>query len=289
MKIVFALLLCFAASAPAQGHAQTARGTLMIVGGGPSHPDVTKRFVELARGGKIIVFPMASSSATAGTSSVKAWTDLGGIAENVNLTHDQAMSADTASMFKGVSAIWFPGGDQSRITAAIGNTPVATAIRNRYMSGAVVGGTSAGAAVMSAVMITGDEKRIGGKRPPSDSTLNFMTIDRDNVVTVQGLGLVTNVIVDQHFLRRKRHNRLISLVLENPKLVGAGIDESTAIEVRPDGKWRVWGESAVVIYDARDADVTKAGATLGARGLRMHVLPAGSEYDLRNGKAKLPE
>lgn len=263
-------------------HAQVSRGTLMIVGGGPRAADVSERFVELAGGrrGQILIFPMASgSAASSGSSSEEAWRALGIAARSVVLTRAAALSADTAALFKGVTGIWFPGGDQSRLTAALAGTPVEAAIRSRYRSGAVVGGTSAGAAVMSEIMITGDEKRVGGKRPPSDSTQAFITIDRDNVVTTNGFGLIGNAIIDQHFVRRRRHNRLISLVLENPKLIGAGIDESTAIEVRPDGKWRIWGESVVVVYDARQAKRTPADKPLGGRDIRMHVLPAGTVFE----------
>src|SRR5690606_3561987 len=98
-------------------------------------------------------------------------------------------------------------------------------------------GTSAGAAVMSTPMITGDERHPGGSRP--DSTEPFMTIARDNIITSTGFGLIDGAILDQHFLRRKRHNRLVSAVLEHPKLLGVGIDESTALLVQPDGRWRV--------------------------------------------------
>ncbi|MDQ6829016.1 MAG: hypothetical protein M3081_09135, partial [Gemmatimonadota bacterium] len=74
----------------------------------------------------------------------------------------------------------------------------------------------AGAAVMSARMITGDERKRGGDRPPADSSVDFLTIARGDVVTDSGFRLIQGAIVDQHFVRRKRHNRLISLVLEDP-------------------------------------------------------------------------
>jgi cyanophycinase len=115
-----------------------------------------------------------------------------------------------------------------------------------------------------------------------------MTIDRDNVITTEGFALLPGAIVDQHFIRRRRLNRLISAVLEHPTLVGAGIDESTALEVGPDGKWKVLGESVVVVLDARKALVTPAGTTLGAADVKMQVLPAGSTYDPRTGAAQLP-
>ncbi len=90
-------------------------------------------------------------------------------------------------------------------------------------------------------------------------------------------------------MRRRRLNRLISAVLEHPELVGVGIDESTALEVGPDGRWKVLGESVAVVFDARQARVTPSGApALGASAMRMEVLPAGSVYDPRSGRAELP-
>lgn len=282
MRLLF-LLIFLAGTA----HAQT-RGTLIAMGGGPWHDEVQKRFVELAGGasGTILVLPMASASADSGQSSVAGWKEYGINARAAVVNHDEAMRADTAAMFRGVTGIWFGGGDQSRLTAAIAGTPVEAAVRNRFLHGGiVVGGTSAGAAVMSRIMITGDELRLGGNRPPGDSAQAFITIDRNNVVTAEGFGYVDNAIIDQHFVRRRRHNRLISLVLENPRLVGAGIDESTALEVRPDGTWKVLGESVVVIYDARHATAGPATQALAGSNITMHVLPSGATYHPKNGKA----
>jgi cyanophycinase len=168
-------------------------------------------------------------------------------------------------------------------------TKTERAIHRRYVAGAVIGGTSAGAAVMSAIMITGDERHPGGVRPVNDSSSAsaFMTIARDNIVTDAGFGLISNAIVDQHFLRRKRNNRLVSLVLEQPVHLGVGIDESTALIVEPDGRWRVAGESVATVYDARRAAITSPGTTLGASGITMHVLPAGSRFDPRTGVVSL--
>ncbi len=272
---------------PVALQAQT-RGTLIVMGGGPWHDEVQKRFVELAGGanGTILVLPMASASSDSGKSSVEGWKEYGTNARALVVNHEEAMRADTAALFNGVTGIWFGGGDQSRLTAAIAGTPVEAAIRNRYQRArVVVGGTSAGAAVMSRIMITGDERRYGGKRPPSDSSQAFITIDRDNVVTAAGFGYIDNAIIDQHFVRRRRHNRLMSLVMENPQLIGAGIDESTALEVRPDGTWKVLGESVVVIYDARKATVGPAVQPLAVSNVVMHVLPSGAVYNPKDGKA----
>lgn len=265
------------------------RGHLLIMGGGPIPQGVLRRFVELAGGAgraRIVLLPMASQSEEAGVELAEDFRKMGARAERLVLRREEAMKAETAARLEGVTGIWFGGGDQSRLTAAIGGTPVEEAIRRRYQEGAVVGGTSAGAAVMSAVMITGDERRPGGSRPPSDPDTGFISIERGNIVTSRGFALLDDVIVDQHFVRRRRHNRLISLVLENPRLVGVGIDESTAAEVAPDGWWTVLGDSVLVVYDARSARALPGQPTLGAAGVLMHVLPRGSRYRPASGEVR---
>ena len=193
------------------------------------------------------------------------------------------MKPDSARILDGVSAIWFSGGDQALLTAALLDTPIHARMLELYAAGCLIGGTSVGAAVMSEVMITGDEKRT-----KNEDEL-WQTVEADNVVRVRGFGFVKNVIIDQHFLVRRRQNRLISLVLENPALLGAGIDEATAILVRPDGKWEILGESQVYVVDARKAVVTKASSNkLGAHGLALHLLLPGDVFDPVVGRAEVP-
>jgi cyanophycinase len=281
-----------APAAPSVGTpAAPARGTLFIVGGGPQPPALVREFVNLAGGpgrARIVVFAMASSDgATSGEEKARDLRALGATALNVFVNHDQANTDSVAHLLDGATGIWFGGGDQVLLAKALRGTRTERAMHERYAAGAVIGGTSAGAAVMSAAMITGDERRPGGDRP--DTTSGFMTIARDNIIVADGFGFLDDVIVDQHFLRRKRHNRLVSLVIERAPHLGVGIDESTALVVEPDGEWRVTGASAAVIYDARRSASTAPGATtLGATGIVMHVLPAGSRFDPRTGVARLP-
>jgi cyanophycinase len=266
------------------------RGSLVIVGGGPRGEAITQKFIELAGGAghaRIAVLPMASSLPETGPESVAEFETHGVRAWSMNLTREQAMDAATARSLDSATGIWFPGGDQVRIMAVLEGTPTADAIRARYAAGAVVGGTSAGAAVMSTPMITGDERAPGGVR--RDTTQSFITVAREDVVLSSGLGMVPGVIVDQHFLRRRRHNRLISVVLEHPTLLGIGIDESTALVVESGKRWSIIGESAAIVYDARHAAITPSGAPiLGATNVRMQVLPAGSTFDPATGDARLP-
>jgi len=276
---------------PASGAAP--RGSLLIVGGGPIPDAILERFVALAGGpgrARIVIYPMASEYPDAGLDLAQDFRKLGAEAERIILTHEQADTEAAAGRLDGVTGIWFGGGDQVKLTAAIGHTRVEAAIHARYGAGAVVGGTSAGAAVMSTPMLTGDERHPGGDRPPEkDSSDAFMTIARDDVVTVEGFALIQGVVIDQHHVRRRRNNRLLSVVLEHPDLVGIGIDESTALEVGPSGPWRILGASVAVVYDARQARITPpSAASLGASGVRLAVLPAGSTYDLATGAAALP-
>ncbi len=283
------LLLATLAAAPLAAQSAAGRGTLYIVGGGPQPAALVQEFVNLAGGrgkARIVVFAMASASGlTGGEEKAEQLRGLGAQALNVWITREQAMTDSVARLLDGATGVWFGGGDQVRLADVIRATATERAIHARFAAGAVIGGTSAGAAVMSTVMLTGDERTPGG--PRSDSTLSWVTIARDNTITTSGFGLIDNAIIDQHFLRRKRHNRLISLVLEREPHLGVGIDESTALVVHPDGTWSVRGASTVVIYDARSATITPTGQVLGASGLQMHVLPAGSTFDPRNGMAGL--
>jgi len=268
---------------------------LFIVGGGPQPPALVQEFVDLAGGAghaKIIVFAMASSSGLqSGEEKAADLRKLGAVARNVFVDSTHADMDSVAHLLDDATGVWFGGGDQVLLAKALKGTKTERAIHRRYEAGAVIGGTSAGAAVLSRTMITGDERHLGGLRPVVDTSGNsaFMTILRDNIVVDGGFGFLTNAIVDQHFIRRRRSNRLVSVVLEQPEHLGVGIDESTALIVEPDGRWRVVGESAAVVYDARRAAITPAGVTLGASGLVMHVLPAGSRYDPRTGVATLPK
>jgi cyanophycinase len=283
--LIFALAIGTACS---QGGQAGPKGHLFIVGGGERDEPLMKRFVELAKGfgtGRIVVFTMASSVPLEVGPELVAEFRKYGVQDVVyyQLTRDEAMKADSAKILDGVSAIWFSGGDQALLTAALLDTPIHARMLELYAAGCLIGGTSAGAAVMSEVMITGDEKRT-----KNEDEL-WQTVEADNVVRVRGFGFVKNAIIDQHFLVRRRQNRLISLVLENPALLGAGIDESTAILVRTDGKWEILGESQVYVVDARKAVVTKASSNkLGAHGLALHLLLPGDVFDPVAGRAEGP-
>ena len=266
-------------------------GTLLIVGGGAQPLELVREFVDLAGGpgrARIAIIPMASSEPIPTGVEKEAQLDsLGADSFVVSFTRAEADADSIIRRIRSATGIWFAGGDQSRLTAAMLESGALRAVHERYAAGAVVGGTSAGAAVMSDSMITGNQYW-PGVAVATDSG-SFSRIGRRTIEIVSGFGLLHNAIVDQHFIRRQRENRLFSVVLERPTLLGVGIDEGTAIKVAPDGKWTVLGRSSVMVLDARQAQVTPPRqAVLGASNIRVSVLPAGSTFDPRTGSATLP-
>jgi cyanophycinase len=188
------------------------------------------------------------------------------------------------------TAVFFTGGDQMKITSQIGDTPIFRRLQEIYDDGGLIAGTSAGAAVMSeTMMVTGGdgESHIVG----------------DSVRMAPGLGFIGGVIVDQHFMERGRVGRLIGAVAQNPKNLGIGIDEDTAIVVERGNGFYVLGAGAVYVIDGSEVTYSNIAEeammkTLSIYDVRMHVLSQGDRFDLLNrrprqmkGKAaeKLPE
>lgn len=278
-------------TAAAATGATAPRGTLFIVGGGEQPPELVQDFVTLAGGShaRIAVVPMATSDAAeAGREKADDLHGYGATAFVLNLTRAQAETDSAARLLEGVTGVWFVGGDQETLAAVLRGTPTLRAMLARYQDGAVIGGTSAGAAVMSDSMVTGNQRR-----PEADSVGyygdEYPNITRGAIQITHGFGFLHGAIVDMHFIRRERANRLLAAVLERPSLIGVGIDEGTAIRVDPGGRWTVLGRSAAIVIDARGAQVTPATQPrLGATGVRVSLLTAGSTFDPRTGRATLP-
>jgi cyanophycinase len=247
-------------------------GHLMLIGGGAKPAEAMAGFVAVAggAGARIVVLPMASGdSRNTGAYYVDLFAEHG--VSGVQVIHiDDRRDALRRVHVDAVAAadgVWFSGGDQNRIAARVVDTPLHGALRQVLRRGGVIGGTSAGTACQSEVMITGE----------GDAT----DVRRGAVATTRGLGLWEGVIVDQHFLARQRQRRLLSLVLEHPRELGIGIDEGTAAWVRPDGTMQVIGASQIIVYDAHEATIfEEPDGRMRAEGLREHALSAGDELDL---------
>jgi cyanophycinase len=246
---------------------QSVPGPLVVVGGGGTTDEIVRTTLALAGGADAVVavLPQSSAVANAGESSVKMWLDAG--AKSAAIVRFEPRDEARAALER-ATLIWMPGGDQNRFMKAIEGTGLDDTIRARHRAGAVVGGTSAGAAVLSDAMITGDA--------------DLQSLTAGKTTLGKGLGLWPGVIVDQHFLKRQRTNRLLSAVLDRPALVGIGIDEATAVVVRGDAI-EVIGRSAVVVIDPRGAAAEKIepGQVAAGQGLKLSVLRAGMTYSLK--------
>ncbi len=187
-------------------------------------------------------------------------------------TRKEANDPAFVQMIGDATGIFFTGGDQLRITSILGGTKSEQALQETYLRGALVAGTSAGASVVCSTMITDGL----GNDPARKCTLKM----------APGLGLLEQVIVDQHFAQRGRLGRLLCAVAENPHTLGVGIDEDTAIHVHPDGRFQVLGTNAVTVIDGRDisyANVSelKPDEILAIAHVTLHVLPRGHGYDMK--------
>jgi cyanophycinase len=256
-------------------------GHLLIIGGGKRPPELMAKVAELAGGAsaRVAVIPTASSVPDEVGPEQAAELEAAGAGTAFPLPTTPATAHEPSALaaLDGATGVFLSGGDQRRLTAALLDSPLLESLHEIYRRGGVIAGTSAGAAVMGPVMITGDEKI-----PPPEGEESFSTLLADNVVTTSGLGFLPGTVVDQHFVARKRLNRLIAVVLEKPELLGIGIDESTAILVGPDRTFEVVGESQVVVVDAREARNVSAGPEghLAAHGVALHVLRSGQRFDL---------
>ncbi len=275
----FISLLSSCGQAEPQQKESTVKGHLFIIGGGDRPEYMMKRYIELAGGdsAKIVVVPFASGdtyeTAVYQTNQFKEY----GCA-NVDFVYFEQGQADLDSnlnKLNGATGVYFTGGDQSKLTKILAGTKFFDKIKEIHKNGGVVGGTSAGAAVMSKIMLTGSELI------NQNDNGSFPCIMKGNVETTEGFGFVEDAIIDQHFVKRKRENRLITLVIEH-RLTGIGIDEATAIIVKPDNSFEVFGEGSVMVFepDFATAPRTDKNGNLSADKIVMHILLSGDTYKI---------
>ena len=254
-------------------------GTVIVIGGAEDKIRdrvILGRFLGLAGGedARIVVISTASSLGfEAGERYRAVFGELG--AKSVRpmhaMTRAQANDETFARGLRDATGIFLTGGNQLRLSSTIGGTRLAQAVLDRFRDGAVVGGTSAGASAMSTHMIAFGAS--GG------------TPKHRMAALAAGLGVLPSVIIDQHFQQRNRLGRLLSVIAQNPSLLGLGVDEDTAGVVGPDGVMEVIGRGSITIVDGAAAE-TDAWDVHGHRplmisGVVLHALPAGYRFDLR--------
>jgi cyanophycinase len=267
-SLSIAILVCWAAASSAQ-EIGPAKGSLLIVGGGLRDQAIVKRFLDLAGGddAPIVVIPTAGEDEDYGDywSGLRQFKEAGATRLKVLHTRDRKQ-ADTeafAAPLREARGVWFPGGRHWRLADSYLNTRTHAELRAVLQRGGVVGGTSAGATILGSFMVRGDTK---------GNTI--MVGDH-----VEGFGLLKNVTIDQHLLRRNRQFDLLPVIEARPELLGIGIDEDTAIAVRGDS-FEVIGNGYVAIYDqTRRLDT----------GGRFYFLAPGDRYNMKTRDAERPQ
>lgn len=255
------------------------KGHLVIIGGVHTQ-ETSKKFIQLAGGenARIIIIPNAGSNPVYNSElHKKEFEELGAKADYLLFTRETADADSNLKKMDWANAVYFLGGDQSDLTRDMLGTKLLQKVYDIYNKGGVIGGSSAGAAVQSEIMITGNELL------NKDSSSAFVSIQKGNIETAKGFGFIKSAIIDQHFLKRKRHNRLITLMCEHPNLLGIAIDEATAIVVYPDDTFEVIGDNQVLVYDPTEAKNIREykNGNLGITGMKMHLLISGDKFDLK--------
>jgi cyanophycinase len=257
------------------------KGKLFIVGGGSRPESMVKRMADeasLQKGGYVFVLPMASEAADSaiiwsGEQFLKQGFKVSGYNFKANVEPEK----NWLDSLQKASLIYISGGDQARFMKAVTGTPVFDAIHRAYQNGAVIAGTSAGAAVMSKMMITGNELL----HPKYNET--YKCIEAGNIEYAEGLGLLSTAVIDQHFVVRSRHNRLITSVLEHPDLPGIGIDESTAILVTGD-RAEVVGNSQVIVFRNTNKLTRRSGVKMGSRKIQLEIYLPGDQFSISKSR-----
>lgn len=255
------------------------QGNLVIIGGGERTPEILNKIIELSENGKLLIIPNASNNPIETAKyQVDQFKEAGCKSVDFLYYNDYSNIDLSDIFFKDVRGIFFSGGDQNKLAAEILNTPLLNFIRKVFNDGGLISGTSAGAAVMSEIMITGDEMDADSNKTP------FNSIKRKNILISEGFGFIKNAIIDQHFIARKRNNRLISVVLDNPQCIGIGIDESTAIFVNSYYDIEVIGNYQIIIYQVIDQESISVNENnlYSAEHIKMSILTNGSKYNLLN-------
>jgi len=259
------------------------RGWIVPIGGAENKENdrhILERFVRVSGGleANIVVIPTASRMHETGPLYEKLFKRLG--AADVAVmdfdTRRDCQESGRLRRLEQATGIFFTGGNQLRLTTLLGGTPVAKLIRTRNARGVTVGGTSAGASILSEHMIaSGDE----GSAVISGS-----------VRLAPGLGLTNRFIIDQHFRQRDRLGRLITALSYNPFAVGIGLDEDTAAFIGPDETLEVQGSGGVTVVDSSEVSYSSIGEVgegqpVCVLGLCVHILVGGATFNLHTRMA----
>ncbi|NEQ29681.1 MAG: cyanophycinase [Leptolyngbya sp. SIO4C5] len=264
-----------------------AKGPLVIIGGAEDKHDnctILREFVRLAGGTDAHIAVLTAATAyphEAGAEYDRVFTRLGAAAVDIVHTEapDDANKPQLLEIVADATGVFFTGGDQSRVIRMVQDSLLEDLLHKRHREGAVISGTSAGAAIMSEAMIA-----------DGDSTSHPYL---DAVEMSRGMGFLTQVLVDQHFAQRGRLGRLLSGLLLEPSVLGLGIDENTAVIVQGD-ELEVIGEGAVTVVDESATSHNNLSQLLkdeamAVFGVKLHILPHGYRFNLKTRQPSTPD
>ena len=270
---------------PTQSHANA--GMLMLIGGAEDkvgNRGILRRFVELAggSGGRLAIIAAASEiHGIVAQTYYRIFTELG--VRDVRVVdlnrRERCSDPDVLAPLNDATGIFLTGGNQLKLMTIIGGTPAATRIRRVYRHGCIVAGTSAGASAVCQHMLAYGSSGT----TPRKAMMHF----------APGLGLITRLLVDQHFGARGRTGRLITAIAHNPYLLGVGLDEDTALEVDADRMARVFGRGSVMVVDGAGTVYNNIHrlpdqAPLAVFDLRFHILTHGHSFDINRRQPIIP-
>jgi len=259
--------------------AALAAGPVMVIGGAEDklrHKAILSRFARFAGGaeGHVVVISTASSLGEEATERYRELFGGLGIGRVSGLRPEERSEANDPAVTKllaEATGVFLTGGNQSRLTQVVGGTRLADALLLAHDRGVVLAGTSAGASAMASHMVA-----FGSSGSTPKNRMVHLSA---------GLGVLQNLVIDQHFEQRGRIGRLLALVAQSPSLLGIGVDEDTCAIVHPDRTLQVIGKGAVTVVDGShvktDAFQGKGYRPLMVSGAVLHSLPAGYWFDLR--------
>ncbi len=278
-KVINGIFICFLLQiVTVNAQVSNNKGKLFIIGGGSRPSAMVDRIIKetgLDKAGYGIILPMSSVEPDSAVYFAKKQFVEKGINTiyGLNFVKNEKWTKSKLDSIKNAKLVYISGGDQNKFMEIVAGTDIEKAIHESYKNGNLIAGTSAGAAVMSKQMITGAELK------HTKYSATFKNIESDNIEIKTGLGMLTNVIIDQHFVKRSRYNRLISAVIEHPDMFGIGIDESTAILVIGDSA-EVVGDSQVIVLKNANKSKNVHEEKLGAHNMQLNIFLPGETFKL---------
>ncbi len=253
-------------------------GKLFIIGGGERPLSLMKSLTDEAQisaDDLIVILPFSSSiPIEASAYASEQFVALGyRNVQPIYLNKDSLIPKQAKDSIRRAAIIYITGGDQNQFMKTAERNGITEDIQYAYLNGSLIAGTSAGAAVMSKKMITGNQHLLEEYSP------DVQIIHENNIEISKGLGLLQNAIIDQHFIKRMRLNRLISVAIENPDESCIGIDESTAIIVAGN-TIKVCGESQVIVLKNKGKTTKSAKGLLGANDLKISIYLPGESFTI---------